>query len=89
MDRAPEILKLLGERGPMTVRRIARLTKLPKRLINGALHGSKFTCKVETVPFNRPLWSVSDRPIRPKKQMAHLVLRPTLEKHEDENKQGK
>lgn len=73
MDRCPEILALLKERGPMTVKGISRATGLAKRLVNGALHGSKNTCKVERSPFStrnkKPIWSWSSRPIRPVKQI--------------------
>ena len=62
-DREPELLEILKERGPITARRLKVLTGLPKRCINGALHGSKKTAKVEHG--RRPLWSWSETPVRP------------------------
>jgi len=70
MDREPEILQIVKERGPMTVRRIANLTGLKVHLVSGALHGSKKTCKVDRCPNShnkRSIWSYSETPIRPAK----------------------
>ncbi len=75
MDREPELLAILKERGPISVRRLQQLTGLPRRCINGALHGSKFTTKVNTRPAShvstRPVWSWSPKPERaaPKPQV--------------------
>lgn len=75
MDREPELLNLLKERGPISVRRLMRLTNFPKRLINGALHGSKYTRKHET---RHPLWSFSnDGPIRP------VALKKKIDRKQD------
>lgn len=69
MDREPEILEILKERGPISPKRIQKLTGLSRRCINGVLHGSKFTCKTDTRPFShvstRPVWSWSSVPVRP------------------------
>lgn len=72
MDREPELLKILKERGPITVRRLKALTGLPKRCINGALHGSKKTTKVEQGP--HPLWSYSETAVRPVKENRRKVI---------------
>lgn len=67
-DREPELLKILKERGPVSVRRLQQLTGLSRRCINGALHGSKFTTKTNTRPMSnvstRPVWSWSETPVR-------------------------
>jgi len=69
MDREPELLQILKERGPISPKRLAQLTGLSRRCINGALHGSKFTCKTHTRPAShvstRPVWTWSPVPIRP------------------------
>lgn len=68
-DCEPTLLRIIKERGPISVRRLRDLTGFPKRCINGALHGSKKTAKVEHAPLSsrttRPLWSYSETPIRP------------------------
>ncbi len=77
-DRAPELLKILKERGPVSVKRLKSLTGLSKRCINGALHGSKKTAKIEASPYNsmnkRPLWSYSETQIRPEKVIRHKTV---------------
>lgn len=74
-DREPELLQILKERGPVSVKRLKALTGFSKQCINGALHGSKKTAKVEQSPYNsvnkRPLWSYSDVPVRPVKMVRY------------------
>jgi hypothetical protein len=83
MDREPALLDMLKERGPISVRRLAALTGLPKRCINGALHGSKKTTKVESAPNNsrntRPLWTWSETPVRPVKAVRNKTVTPPNE----------
>jgi hypothetical protein len=77
MDREPEILQIVKERGPMTARRIANLTGLKARLVRGALHISKKTCKVDRCPNShnkRSIWSYSETPIRPAKVKKVVVV---------------
>jgi hypothetical protein len=69
MDREPELLQILKDRGPISPKRLAQLTSLSRRCINGALHGSKFTCKTDTRPGShvstRPVWTWSATAVRP------------------------
>jgi predicted transcriptional regulator len=76
-NREPELLQILKERGPISVKRLRALTGLKKSCVNGALHGSKKTAKIETDVRRRPLWSYSETPIRPVK-----ILR---KKHDTDN----
>jgi hypothetical protein len=77
MDREHELLQILKERGPISVKRLKTLTGLKKRCINGALHGSKKTAKVESAPYNsankRPLWSYAAAPVRPVKIVKRKI----------------
>jgi hypothetical protein len=64
------ILRVVSERGPMSVRRIRQLTHFSRRMINGVLHGSNKTAKTYMSPMShrskRPMWAISETgPIRP------------------------
>lgn len=76
MDREPELLEILKARGPISVKRLNQLTGLSRRCINGTLHRSKFTKKVETRPLSRvstrPVWSWSPTPVRPVKAVRRI-----------------
>ena len=67
MDCEPELLQILKARGPVSVKRLKQLTGLSRRCINGTLHGSKKTAKIEAVVKRRPLWAWSETPVRPTK----------------------
>ena len=73
MDLEPRILEFLKERGPVTVKCISKRLGIPRNLVRGALWHSKHTRR------KKPIWSWSPH------EVAHLVLRPALKEHEDED----
>ena len=83
MDLEPRIIEFLKERGPVTVKCISKRLGLTRNLVRGALWRSKHTHRTDRAPSCRrkkPIWSFSET-----REVAHLVLRPTLEEHEDED----
>ena len=74
MDLEPRIIEFLKERGSVTVKCISKRLGIPRNLVRGALWHSKHTRR------KKPIWSFSET-----REVAHLVLRPTLEEHEDED----
>jgi len=88
-DLEPRVLEFLKERGPVTVKCISKRLGLPRHLVRGALWHSNNTCRVDRSPACRrkkPIWSWSEARERPNThKVSHLVLRSTLEEHEDED----
>ena len=85
----PQVLEFLKEHGTVTVKRITKSLDLPKTLVRGVLWHSNNTSRVDRAPMCRrkkPVWSWSETRVRPIiHKVSHLVLRPTLEEHEDED----
>jgi len=83
------VLEFLKQKGPATVKRISKSLGLPKTLVRGVLWHSDTTARTDRAPAcrrKRPIWSFSETRIRPDThKVSHLVLRTTLEEHEDEN----
>ena len=83
------MLEFLKERGPVTVKRISKSLGVSKVLVRGALWHSKHTCRVDRAPAchrKKPIWSWSETRVRPDAhKVTHLILRPTLKEHEDED----
>lgn len=87
-----QILEYLKARGPVTVKNISRHTGFPKTLIRGVLWHSPNTRLEWRAPVctrKKPVWSYSETRERPNAhKVAHLVLRPPLKEHEDEDHEG-
>ena len=76
------MLDFLKARGPSTVRRISSSLDLPKNRVRGILWHSDHTTRTDRAPACRrkkPIWSWSPH------KVSHLVLRPALKEHEDED----
>jgi len=86
------VLEFLKQKGPVTVKRISKSLGLPKTLVRGVLWHSDNTRLVYRAPAcrrKRPVWSWSEVRLRPEAhKVSHLVLRSTLEEHEDEDHEG-
>ena len=89
MDLEPQVLEFLKEKGSVTVKRVSKSLGLSKALVRRILWHSNNTCRVDRSPVCRrkkPIWSWSETRERPNThKVPHLVLRPTLEEHEDED----
>ena len=79
------MLEFLKQKGPATVKRISKSLGLPKTLVRGVLWHSDNTARTDRAPAcrrKRPIWSFSETRDH---KVSHLVLRPTLKEHEDED----
>jgi hypothetical protein len=89
MNREHQVLEFLQTRGLVTVKRVSKSLGLSKALVRGVLWHSDHTQLVYRAPACRrkkPVWSYSETRERPDAhKVSHLILRSTLEEHEDED----